>query len=67
MIQQMIQIHGPEKTGQMIQWMSENDAPCDEGGGSGHMMMGHGFGGMMGWRFNGNSGSGSMTGNVFGR
>ena len=50
----------------MIQWMNSEDMPCDEGGGSGHMM-GHGFGGMMGWRFNGNSGARSMMGNFFGR
>ena len=67
MIQQMIQIHGPEQAGQMIQWMSQEDMPCDEGSGSGHVMMGHGYGGMMGQRFNESSGSGSMMGNAFGR
>jgi hypothetical protein len=66
MIQHMTQVHGPELTGQMIQWMNSEDMPCDEAGGPGHMM-GNGFGGMMGWRFNGNSGGRSMMGNFFGR
>ena len=66
MIQHMTQIHGPELTGQMLQWMSSEDMPCDEDGGPGHMM-GHGSGGMMSWRFNGSNRSGAMMGNALGR
>ena len=67
MIQQMTEIHGPEQTGQMIQWMSQEDMPCDEGSGSGHMMMGYQSGGMMNRGFNGGGGSGPMMGNAFDR
>ena len=43
MIQHMTQVHGPELTGKMIQWMNEEGGHCD-GEGS--------FPGMMGWGFN---------------
>ena len=70
MIQRMNEVHGPELTGKMIQWMEDGNHCGGEGGFQG--MMGSGFGGMMGNGFNGmmdwgSNGPGSMMGNILGQ
>ena len=44
MIEHMIQVHGPETTAKMIEWMNEEDGDCPMEGG---------FPGMMGWGYGG--------------
>ena len=74
MIQHMNEIHGPEQTAQMLQWMNQEDGHCTDGEGYGEMMgsgfggmLQHGFSGIMGWGFNGFNGMGSMMGGVAGQ